>query len=314
MKKIIAVLGVSLCVAGCASIQSVETNKGETGLKYFMPKKDIQIGVTVDSNSKISKVAIGTTVAYPDLDRTYVLKYGRNLVGKNTLDVAIGDKGLLTSAKSTTVSTLTEALKNAAMSVAAARLPNADAPNPTCGPGEYTFIYPVDATSKTPCGITITIDPVGSSKSGGHGIPRESQTAGVFYRQNEPYRVTAMGGGQNLSAIIFSPSKAPVEFLPITRSLFTGSEATLAFEDGAPKSYKQESDGELVALFKLPADVLTAYFAALGSTLDSFKSTDEKKAAAITADVKLDLARRKYDACIKAIQANDTALIKQLEC
>lgn len=317
MKNLVPVVAVAVGLTACASINSVETSKSDVGLKYFMPMKDAMVNVTVGADSKISEIKIGTTVAYPDLSRAYVLKYERNLVGKNTLDIAIAEKGLLTSAKSTTVSGLTEALKNAAMSFAqtsAKALKEVTAHSP-CATGTYTFTYRVDdTTEKIACGVNITVEKLGGKRTSGHGITSETQNAGIFYRQSEPYLVTATGGGQATSAIVFSPSLAPAQFLPITRSFFTGSDATLTFEDGMPKGYKQESDGELVALLKLPADVLSAYFSALGSTFENFKSTDEKQAAALSADVKLELAKRKYDACIKAIQANDSSLVKQLEC
>ena len=136
--------------------------------------------------------------------------------------------------------------------------------------------------------------------------------AGIFYRQDLPYLVTVTGGAVNEAAMVFSPSDSRTHFLPIARTFFSSNSADFELSDGVPKRYKQASDGEGIALFKLPADVLSAYFSAVGSLFDAFKVRDTKQAEMLGESLKLELAKKKYDACLEALQAKDDNRIKAL--
>ena len=61
----------------------------------------------------------------------------------------------------------------------------------------------------------------------------------------------------------------------------------------------------LVSLLNLPADVIGAYFSAVGQVFDSFKSNDTKEATALSESLDLELTKQKYEACIAAIEAKE---------
>jgi hypothetical protein len=315
MKNKLSLSLMSFFLTACASINSVETGEPTNGLTYYMPNKDVLVTVTVSADGLSKDVAVSVTPAYPDTTNRYVMQYARNLFGKNVLDVAINEKGLLSSARSTTTSSVSEIFKALAADRALAFALDATAPQKCATKGKkYTFIYPITSKGGDACGITISIEKIEKDAGKVHTIAPGEQSSGVYYRQHKPYKVKVNGADSQDEVIVFSPSNAPTQFLPISRTFFANNDATFTFEDGSPKTYKQDADSELLALLKLPADVMTAYFTAIGSTFDSFKTRDEKEAAAITEQVKLELAKRKVTSCLAAIKANDTALIKQLEC
>ena len=317
---LIVSLGASACLLGCASIESQESPSGKPiqGLSYYMPQKDFVVTLTV-KGQKPEKATIGTTAAYPDLSRQYVLRYGRNWLGKNSLDVSVTSTGLLSTAKSSTQSGVTDAFKGLASSAASAHRQRlmVERVGPACNTdGEYTFIFKKPGVYK-PCAGAVTVN-VGAPSGYEAWVPSqtalasEGAQAGIFYRQELPYLVTVTGGPVNQSAIVLSPSDSRAHFLPIARTFFSSNSADFGLVNGVPERYKQESDGEGVALFKLPADVLAAYFSAVGSLFDAFKSRDSKQVDALNESLKLELAKKKYDACLEALRAKDDDRIKAL--
>ena len=306
-------------LASCSSIKSIEgPSEGDTdGLTYFMPKKDFLVTVTVKSGS-VEKVVLGSTPSYPDLSKQYLLRHGGNVFGKNTLDVVVTEQGLLSSSKSTTQSNVTDAFKNLASSLGSLKTFSLDtkvANDATCTTnGDHTFVYK-ETGKYSACGMSIEIQKkMNVTEQAPSAKEANSEYSGVFYRQNIPYLVTASGGGLNVASIVFSPSESPTHFLPVSRTFFSNNVADFGFTDGVPTKFKQETEGEAVALLKLPADIIGAYFAAIGSVFDSFKSNDSKETAALTESLKLELAKKKYDACIAAIKANEDTKIKELAC
>lgn len=318
--RTIFTISIVVTLAACSSIKSVEKPKAKTdavdGLTYFMPKKDFLVTITV-KDSKVSKIVLGTTSAYPDLDKQYVLRHGANVFGKNTLDVGVSESGLLTSAKSTTVSNVTDAFKNLATTIGQLEtfgFKMADIPQLPCADGEHSFIY-AQPGSYTACGMNINVDRQGDvANVNPHSKEATEEYSGLYYRQNIPYLITATGNGPNAASVVFSPSESKTHFLPVSKTFFSNNEADFAFIDGIPTKYKQETEGEVAALFKLPADIIGAYFLGIGSVFDNFKSTDQKEAAALTESLKLELAKKKYDTCISAIKSGDDELIKELSC
>jgi len=320
----------AVTITSCASILSTEspTSSAQNGLVYFMPKKDFLITVT-KIGGKFESIVIGTTAAYPDLSTQYVLKHGANVFGKDVADVGVNQNGLLTSAKSTTESGVKDALEGVAKSAAdihglfsLTRLskPEDNTVNNSSGCSEdrtYTFIYKTisDAVKDKPCGLVIEGEQIGNSENiVAHTEAVGASHAGIFYRQNQPFLIRASGPGAIIQTIVFSPSLSKTYFMPISRTFFSNNEAQFSFEDGMPTSYKQDTEGELVALFKLPADIIGAYFGAVGELFTNFKTKDESENAAITASLNLENEKRKYKSCIAAIQANNQDLITSLGC
>lgn len=329
---ILALISVgTLC--GCSSVSSVSDARkasNRDGLIYYMPEKDILISITKSQDDALS-ATVSAGDAYPDLSVPYILQFNTNLVGKNVINVTVKENGLLSSTKSVTTAGIGQALVNLAETAgAAAGL--AAAPPPAagkkCSRGTQTYLVTAKTgeTGELCDGITFAVnlaiaDPFASGSpltlGKKHGYQDGENVSGVFYRQPLPYKVTLSsksGDFPDQRAIVFSPSGASVGFLPVKKTLFANNEADLGFADGVPTKWDQTTDGELVALFKIPADILSAYFAAVGRIFDAFKARDEKDASAMDASTKLELAKLKAKACKDAIAVNDTATIDQLEC
>nr|WP_082919269.1 hypothetical protein [Pseudomonas chengduensis] len=316
--KLALLVFMALFIAACSSISSIEKPSEVEGLTYYMPKKDFVVTVVVKGGN-IEDVSLGVTPAYADMSTQYVLSHRSSVVGKNTLDVSVTDKGLLATSKSTTVSSLSEAFKSLATSygrldkVLAVDAVPAD--KACAKDGEHIFTYSVVNSTETPCGLKVTIERLGGGSNViGHSKSEGESHSGVFYRQNEPYKISVTGNGLNFSSIVFSPSRSNTFFLPVSKTLFANNEAEFQFNDGVPEKYKQDVDGEAVALLKLPADVIGAYFGAVGSVFDSFKSNDQKESEAINASLSLEIAKKKYTACLEALNAGDKALVESLNC
>lgn len=312
---------VATLLAGCASIESTPRPlPGQAdGLTYYLPRQDVLITI-VKTGGNISSVTIGTTPAYPDLSSRFVLNSGTNLLGKNQADIGIDTSGLLKSSKAVTTSGLSDALKNLAGSMGTfgtmGRQLGAD--KDACADGTHTFIYRSmemhDGEAK-PCGLTVKMARLhaAASQLPDHEKATGQPQSGLFYRQAEPYLVT-VDGSVFASAIVLSPNLAPTRFLPISRTLFADNDSTIEFTDGMPTKYNETRDGELVAVFKLPATVIAAYFGAIGTVFDSFKINSGKESEQLAAEVNLQIAKQKYDACIAAIRAKDDALVAALGC
>ena len=318
-KKIGFCLVTCIALSSCSSIMSIENPRTETdGLNYYIPKKDVLVTVSVNNTSKISKVAISTTTAYPELSTRYVLNHEGNAFGSNTLDVSVTTNGLLSATKSTTTNNVNQTFANLANSVGTIGvlgLGVAATPQECAVTGDHTFVLKVDSGGGEVCGLQVTIRKLGvSSRNTASGSREGKAVSGIYYRQNEPYEVSVSELGIKSSSIIFSPSQSDTYFLPVSKTFFADNEADFAFVDGVPTKYKQESDSELLSLFKLPADVIGEYFSAVGMVFDSFKSNDSKESAALTESIKLELERVKFEACLSAIQAEEVDRIKELGC
>ena len=200
---LIVSLGASACLLGCASIESQESPSGNPiqGLSYYMPQKDFVVTLTV-KGQKPEKATIATTAAYPDLSRQYVLRYGRNWLGKNSLDVTVTSTGLLSTAKSSTQSGGTDAFKGLASGVAGlqAMAFRPEPVGPACNTdGEYTFIFQKPGVYE-PCAgaVTVTVGaPSGQLAPREKWMPAEQASAsegaqaGIFL----PPRVALPGDG-----------------------------------------------------------------------------------------------------------------------
>jgi hypothetical protein len=64
----------------------------------------------------------------------------------------------------------------------------------------------------------------------------------------------------------------------------------------------------------VPADIIGAYFGAIGEFFKNFKAKEQGQADALSESLKLELQKKKYDACISAIKLGDDELIKKLGC
>lgn len=311
----IAVLTGSL--QACAGLTSAPSTQAEAeeGLVYFLPKKDVVFQVVVDGDGK-STVTVQSTAAYPDLGQAYVLQHRKSWIGTMDTKVAVGANGLLrtTSAESKPqVSEVLQAYTKAGVSMKAAKDQGA------CGAGTHVQIIELPGPwSGSLCGFTVTIKKRGAldaAKAAPTPATADPFYAGVYYRQHEPYLVDVrFEGSPYMQQIVLSPSGAPRRSLPVSRTLFAQSKADFGFEDGSPTQFDQTTQSELLAFLTIPADVMRAYFGAVGELFTNFKSVDENEAAALNARLKLELASKKYDACVEAIRTGNEAQAALLDC
>ena len=135
--------------------------------------------------------------------------------------------------------------------------------------------------------------------------------SGIYYRQNEPFKITAKGKF-NKAGIEFSPAKSPVRFLPIAKSLFSDTKTDFGFEDGVPTKYEQETEGEFIALLTVPAQILNAYALSAGSVFSNFSKIDKDKVNRDTSSLQLEILKAKQSACKSAVESDNKELITTL--
>ena len=261
-------------LAGCASLVSAPAkDEPDKGLVYYLPKRDFVITLTV-SDTGVQAVNVERTTAYPDGAQRFLLRYGRNLVGRNVLEVGVSSSGLLKSAKSTTTSNLADALKELASVAGAKSIASIRETQDDCvTPGVYSWVVaPTEASAilLAPCNLTASIrrlidspsagsieiddDNAISGRDGARKQERGAYRAGVYYRNEVPYLVTVTSPAPLVQRafLVSSPSESALRYLPIERTLFSDNDATLTFEDGVPTAYNQTADGELIGLLEAP--------------------------------------------------------------
>ena len=337
MKLIFATFVLSLALAGCSSIESSrvqESGVPQEGLVYYLPRSDVQVTV-VKAAKAITTVTIAPTLSYPDSSTRYMLRHSSNPIGKSTLNVGI-TSGLLQSARSINTSQIAGVVSSLAGMAGtmrgASNLAGNDADQCPAA-GTFTFIYstaPGAEWSQRACGLEVSCEYLGIGARGASsacgaaavdspapapGTPAVGDPAysGIYFRQNEPYRITVKGGF-DASSMVFSPTRSPTFRLPVKLSFFADNDADFGFTDGVPTKYNEVTGGEVVALLQLPAAIVSGYFKAIGEIFANFKARDDAQASAMSAQLALELAKRKYDACILAIRNKDDAAIQQLGC
>jgi len=304
------------------------------GLVYRLPKRRIKVTLTVDADAaKPPTVSVETTEPYPDLDTRFTASFRRNQVGTNDLNLVVSDKGLLGSATSETTSKLSEVLQGLAGVVGtlkpaaiAARTGSKDALAECKTPAVYTYIFEPAITRESPsvkntgfCGLTITTTLLGGAALG-TSTPRlekaftQSQS-GLFYRQPLPYSVEVTVANQQFPFVVMLPNGidtdgGPIQFLPVARSLFGHNKATLTFADGVPTGYQESVDGEAIGLVALPAQVVGAYFEAIGKMFTARKGVKDTETSYDAAVVTLAVQQQKTKKCLQAVSGGDSDAIK----
>lgn len=311
-----------LAVSGCASVQStaLASDQATAGLVYRLPKKLIVVTYAVPDDGKPGTATVAASGAVPDMTTRYVANFSRNLIGKNTLEIGIGTNGLLTSSKATTTSQIELILANVAgvtgsLSTLFAAPPS-DATPQCVAKGTYTTTYSLedilrDGGSRF-CDLIITAERISGSTRPTKIAMGDGAQTGYFYRTTVPIIVTvkyARFARTEERAVVLLPDVESLEFLPVERSLFANNSAEFTFVDGIPTAYKQDVDGEILALSKLPAAVLKGYFEAIGATFAQ-RSTNAANEASLLAKLDaLSLQRQRSAQCDKAIASGDIAAI-----
>jgi hypothetical protein len=317
-----------------------------------MPRKDILISIEIEEVNealRVKDVTFGTTIAYADRSRVYVLNHGTNLLADNKLTIKVNGVGLLESATAASTSQVEEAFSNLAKSTANMGLAahSAGSQSLKCTrPGKYTFVMPVeDRDGELLCGLLVVSKPVKQEGIGQlpstHKQAVDKALSGLYYRQERAYLVTATQPEGNSvlfkkSAVITSPSESKNLFLPVSRSFFADSTATFTLVDGVPTDYDQDDKSELVGALIIPAKVIGAYFAAAGEFFTAFSTDQENQIALIESEKNLELAKhnagrqteidrtkadlqfeiikKKLDLCIAAVTAGKHDLVADMKC
>ena len=103
-------------------------------------------------------------------------------------------------------------------------------------------------------------------------------------------------------------------FLPFGQTLFAANDGKVTFDEGVLSTYKQDDQGELVALLQFPATILGAYFTAVGNIFSAFSSRDTNEANLKLKELKLSVLRDQIAKCMVALEANDKPALTALSC
>lgn len=311
-----------LAVTGCASVRSTSlaSDQATAGLVYRLPKKLIVVTYVVPEDGKPGTATVAASGAVPDMSTRYVANFSRNLIGKNTLEIGIGPNGLLTSSKASTTSQIELILANlagAAGTLSTFSAVRSSDTAPKCvTKGTYTTTYSLEDIVKNGsdgfCDLTVTVERISGSTGPTKIAMGSGAQTGYFYRTTVPIIVTVeylRFARSKERAVVLLPDVESLEFLPVERSLFANNSAEFTFIDGIPTVYKQDVDGEVLALSKLPAAVLKGYFEAIGTAF-SQRSTNATNEASLLAKLDaLSLQRQRSAQCDKAIASGDAAAI-----
>lgn len=319
------------CLAACSSLSSKvdykEANqraetKVDDGVIYYMPKKDIKIAVTIDKDGNRSP-SVESGDSMPDLSSRFSMNFSENWIGKNHLKIGVNTKGLLSTTNSDMTSGVGDILKNVAKTAGYLGIlsESTKSTSSKCPPGQkiVMFVDP-EQTMETPalCNFTVKIERLGFSGNSADSesfkqnklfgsLGPELGWSGLFYKQELPYRVTFTDDASEIKFqfIAFSPNESPVSFMPASKTFFSNNKAEFALTDGILTSAEQTTDGEIVALSAIPAEVISAYFDAIGTMFSKFGTNAANQKTAISNEQSLAVAEIKKQVCLSAIAVNN---------
>lgn len=311
-------------LAGCAGLTSQRSADPDRleGVTYYMPMKYFSLTVT-KSGGKVTGLDWSESAAFADLRRAYSLRYTPHLIGKTSISVEVGPSGLLGVANTSTTDSTVELAKVGRLSQPGFKALRLQTQDECAKDGSFVFMFssPEEAPA-TVCGnVTVGIKRALSDSTNAAGnvnsplhIDDGAVVPGVFYRVNRPYIATASAEGQHITKLLFVPNESPNLLLPYGRTLFAANDGKIELVEGILKKYEQANDGELVAMLKFPATVLSAYFTAVGNVFSAFAGRDENEVDRLANELKLDAIKRKLDKCKDAAQRKDDDAWKALQC
>ena len=348
MKTRIVVVA-ALCIAGCSGIESTRAPQSAAqlgaGLSYFLPMRDIKVTYKAPNGTPaVHTITVAPGSSYPDLAQHYLLRLERNEVGVSQMNFTITPHGLLTSAVSDVDSKLDEVFVDAAKSagamvaaVDAGDIPPAPAPAPLdrpCLPGqEYVALFSPSAeqlkNTVRICGSVYAhykrsgapLPAHGKDATGTDKTGTDDPTNGIYYRQDQPFSVSVSTCDGNCAsaeshsilhtAVVGVPNLSPTYFLPINKTLFGKNVATITLNDGVVTGYRQNFDGEALAIAKIPFAAVSAFFSGVGDIFDKRKTAAANEAAFRTELAKLTARQFKTELCLAAFRAKDDKAITE---
>lgn len=284
-------------------------------------------------------VAVDETAAYADQRQRYLLTMPPNAIALNKIDVKVSAAGLLST--SSTVDSdgqVNEIAASLAQTIAAfgdglgdSGGPSAASPTASCtlGVTVTAVIVPGRPDHRSLCGsyrveLTRLVDdgalgqpskPVsvgrvggkddGSEDTGGRGAAPKPATSGngFFYRQNQPYVLTVTRGTELFHrSIRFLPNESPVHFLPLHKTFIGKNQATVTFADGVPTQYKQDTEGEVIGAARIPFEVVSAFFGAVGSIFTMRKTAVSSQDGYVAAVTALAKRQQQTELCLAAVR------------
>ena len=323
---------------GCASIRSTQLPEGsergnkQGGMVYYLPTQQLELTMTVDD--KGARLSLSPSKAMADVGNKYVAQFRRNHVGTNKFVVKANADGLLSGELSgSTVGNLGEAIKALATSTAGIQMLNSRSGDKCKEKGVYKWVFGVTVDLATEaalqsCGLKIDprrLDGTPYSKENTPGAlvatgSGMSDGPGFFYRQKLPVMVKVTHTATDASNASVSQefvfyesvvgSHSPIEFMPVPRTLFATTQWKLNFDNGIPTVYDIDAGGDLIGLFKLPAEVVGAYSDAIAAGFTKEKTSLSNETAYLEQLNKLALQQARNEACRAAVQNGDSDKIK----
>lgn len=333
-----------LATSGCASIRSARlpgsggTQAMQGGLVYSLPTQRLKLSmiVTDDANKTTQTRTITVTPTAVSADRRtqYVAQYRRNQIGSNTLKLSVNAQGLLTGdSEGSSTPQIAEFLGQLAASGRSMLASDSSKSTGCTSAGTYEWVFdaPKDSTPATlddgmaNCGLRVTATargaPVaddraddGSEAPGRNwkGVDTAGNGHGYFYRQKRPVEVTVSYGAvqRKVFDLAIVDAASQTEFLPVPRTLFAETRWKVTFVEGSPTFFDVDAGGDVLGLFKLPADVLKAYSEAVLAGLKQRKDIASGESDYLKQMTALAAQQAKYEACKAAADSGVAARIK----
>jgi len=327
---------VALVVTGCTSVSSrmaATTPRDNNGLVYSLPNRLIDVNVEFSDEGE-HKITVTGGSYYPDAsdNARYMARIHKGKVGtiKSTLTTS---GGLLASADAKYTGQSAELAKAIGALGGAASLrgdpgsPERDASAcnrklavtrsvPLSDFKNYQFDFnPLDG-SPACANVSVEVKRIdGSPKPPIDNPPTPGKRSnGLWYRVELPYLVTAkLGDSAIATALAMLPDESPRFFVQMDAGIFADTENKMVFTNGVLTGYEKSNDSEVIALFKLPAAIISAYAEAVGDVFSNFSSAKEHEVNAEIARINRELVLRKIETCNLAISQQQPAdTIKEL--
>lgn len=352
----ILILGIVLIVTFCgctgAVLQSSVNRAEPESIAYCLPKGLIHIQLKETTTSGVYELTVEPKIV-PDETKLYKLKYLPNSWADDTIDITVGDNGLLKSVATTTVDRTVDIIQK--LTEIAKELAKAVTPIKGVRPEEVKFKAvldvlidpdePIDGNITKvlgAAGIQLTIDPPPAKDADGkltdtQGSPEASPgepaaaskppRASIYYRPLKQYKVTFTNTGATAAKfirteVIYLPNKKEDPLtLDITRAPFVSKQSTLTFTDGMLTRYQITKPSEVLAGLEIPLKVIKTIIA-LPTDLIQLKIDYSTKETAwltqqlneITARQALENANKTVDAAHAAAWRYENAKINEAIC
>jgi len=110
---------------------------------------------------------------------------------------------------------------------------------------------------------------------------------GLFYKQDLPYLVTIKHDNAQSQFVALSPNESKILLAHITRTGFSDNVSDITMKNGVVLSLKENTDSELLALSKIPSNILGSYTNATGQIFSALGTVVTNKNADQTSELGL---------------------------